>query len=143
MQAAAPVLGLTVHEFQPSSPDELAKTFAATASDRMDAVAVSVDTMFATHAGTIAELAAAHRPLAVGPREFAEGGGVIGYGMNVLPGYRRSAYYIDKILKGAEPETLPVEQASTFEPILDLKTATAIGVTIPCALPLRADRIVE
>jgi putative ABC transport system substrate-binding protein len=79
----------------------------------------------------------------IGSKEFVEAGGLIGYGVNLLELWRRAAYFVDKILKGTRPEDLPVEQATKFELVVNLKTANAIAIRIPQSLILRADQVIE
>jgi putative ABC transport system substrate-binding protein len=77
------------------------------------------------------------------PREFVEGGGLVSYGVNYADLYRRSAQFVDKIFKGAKPGDLPVEQPTRFELLINLKTAKALGLTIPQSLLLRADEVIQ
>ena len=98
---------------------------------------------FAFPSRLLADLARRQRLPSSGFRDFAEGGGVLGYGVNVLDVFRRSAYFVGKILKGARPADLPVEQPTKFELIINLKTAKALNLTIPPSLLVRADQVIE
>jgi len=93
--------------------------------------------------GTIAQLAAKRHLPSVGDREYAEAGGLLGYAVNRPEVFRRAAVFIDKILKGAKPGDLPFEQVDRFELVINLKTAKALGLTIPQSLLLRADHVIE
>jgi putative ABC transport system substrate-binding protein len=99
--------------------------------------------MFTANAGDIARLAVRYRLPSIGDREFAQAGGLIGHEMNVLEVWRRSAYFVDKILKGVRPFDLPVERIRKFEVILNLKTAKALGVTIPPLVVAKADEVIR
>jgi putative ABC transport system substrate-binding protein len=99
--------------------------------------------VFVANAGAIASLAAKMRLLSIGPIELAEAGGLMAYGANRRELYRRAAYYVDRILKGAKPADLPVEQATRFETVLNQKTAKALGIQFPQAVLARADRVIE
>lgn len=102
------------------------------------------DAMFTSERARLVELAARHRlPVAYGPRDFAELGGLLALGPNYSDLYRRAATYIDKILKGASPGDLPIEQPTTFELVINLKTARALGLNIPPAVLARADEVIE
>ena len=105
---------------------------------------VAPDTFFIQQRRQTAELAAKYRlPSISGIREYAEVGGLMSYGSNIGEQYRRAATYVDKILKGAEPADLPVEQPTKFELVINGKTAKALGLTIPQALLVNADRVIE
>jgi putative ABC transport system substrate-binding protein len=105
---------------------------------------VQVDAFFAAHQRRIAELALARRtPTVMGFSAYADAGALLSYGPSTRDIGRRSASYVDKILKGARPDDLPVEEPVTFELVVNLKTARALGLTIPRPLLLRADRVIE
>jgi len=105
---------------------------------------VVIDPLTVRYRGRIAELAAKNRlPAMYGFREFADAGGLMAYGANVADLCRRAATYVDKILKGAKSADLPIEQPTTFELVVNLKTAKALGITIPQSILLRADQTIE
>jgi putative ABC transport system substrate-binding protein len=102
------------------------------------------DTVFWTHRTRVVALAAQHRlPAVFDAREFADAGGLMTYGPSVLDSFRRATVYVDKILKGAQPATLPIERPVKFEFVINLKTAKALGVTIPPALLYQADEVIQ
>ena len=104
----------------------------------------SLRTIFLTPTkNQIVELAAKHRLPSIGREVFAEGGGLIGYGVNFVDLYRRAAIFVDKILKGAKPADLPVEQPMKFEFVINLKAAKQIGLTIPPNVLVRADKVIR
>jgi putative ABC transport system substrate-binding protein len=114
------------------------------AKERVRALLVVADSMFFLHRARLADLAAkTELPSMYENREYVEAGGLMSYGPNVPDLFRRAATYVDKILKGVKPADLPVEQPTRFELVLNLKTAKALGVTIPQSLLLRADEIIE
>ena len=118
--------------------------FASISTARAQALVVVIDPLTVRYRGRIAELAAKNRlPAMYGFREFAEAGGLMAYGANVAELCRRAATYVDKILKGAKPGDLPVEQPTKFEFVVNLKTAKALGLTIPQSLLLRADEVIQ
>jgi putative ABC transport system substrate-binding protein len=143
MELAAQSLKMGVQGFEARQPDRIDAAFTAMARSRVDSVAIQQDPMFAAHAGDIARLALRQRFPSIGDREFAQAGGLIGYGMNVLEVWRRSAYFVDRILKGTRPAELPVERIRKFEVTLNLKTAKALGVTIPPLVVARADEVIR
>jgi ABC-type uncharacterized transport system substrate-binding protein len=124
-------------------PEELERAFSAMAERRVDAVVAAQDALLNANVKAIADLAAKRRLPASGSKEFAEAVGVIGYGWNVSVNNRRAAHFVDKILKGANPSDLPVEQPTKFELAINLKTAKALGLTIPQSLLVRADEIIR
>jgi putative ABC transport system substrate-binding protein len=91
----------------------------------------------------IAALAVGNKLPSIGAKEYAEAGGLIGYGVDILGLYRRAAYFVDRILKGAKPADLPVEQPTKFELVVNLKTAKTLGLTISESFLLRADEVIE
>jgi putative ABC transport system substrate-binding protein len=105
---------------------------------------VAVDPVFVGPRSQVVLLAARNRlPAVYGLREFAEVGGLISYGPNIADQFRRAATYVDKILKGAKPGDLAVEQATKFELVINLKTAKALGLTVPDSLLRRADEVIQ
>jgi putative ABC transport system substrate-binding protein len=143
MQAAAKSLQLELQSFEIRSRADFTGAFAAMANSRVDGVCVSGDTLFQAHWKEIAALAEKHRLPAVGRREFVEAGGLIGYGADDAQLFRRAAYFVDRILKGAKPADLPVERPTRFELLVNAKTARALGVKVPQSLLQRADRVIE
>jgi putative ABC transport system substrate-binding protein len=144
MESAARVLKLTVQPFEIAIPAEFESAFAAFARARAGALFVQNNTVFGPNGRAISELAAKRRlPTMGGTPEFTETGGLMGYGPNSRDMWRRAATYVDKILKGAKPADLPVEQPTKFELIINLKTAKQIGVTIPPNVLARADRVIR
>jgi ABC-type uncharacterized transport system substrate-binding protein len=144
MDGEGPRLGIHIHALSVRSPDELPKAFESAARNRSGALFVIEETLLLPHRTRILELAAKYRlPASSQYREFAEAGGLLSYGPNLPDLFRRAAIYVDKILKGTKPGDLPVEQPTKFELVINLKTAKALGLTIPQELLLRADRVVE
>jgi putative ABC transport system substrate-binding protein len=126
------------------APSELAGAFSAMTKGRAGGVIIVNSSMFYAERTRIAELATRSRvPAIYGVKEFVEAGGLMTYGINIHDSFRRAATYVDKILKGARPADLPVEQPNTFELVINLKTAKALGLTIPQSLLLRADEVIE
>lgn len=143
MDLAAQSVKLGFQGFEARKPDRIDGAFAAMTRSRVDSVAIQQDPMFAAHAADIARLALRQRFPSIGDKEFAQVGGLIGHEMNALEVWRRSAYFVDKILKGARPADLPVERVRKFEVILNLKTAKALGVTIPSLVVAKADEVIR
>ncbi len=133
---------LEPHEFR--GPDDLERVFGAIAGKRPDALMTTADRIIVSHRTRIVDFAAKHRLLSMYPgREFVDAGGLMFYGGSIPEMYRRAAVYVDRILKGAKPSDLPVEQPIKFDMVINLKTAKAIGLTIPQSLLLRADEVIQ
>ena len=143
MEPVAKVLKLELRQVAARGPGEFDRTFAAMAQGHVDAVVVQGDTLFTVNAKAIADLAIKHRLPSAGGVDFAEAGGMIGNGADSIEGYRRAATFVDKILKGANPGDLPIERATKFYLVINLKTAKALGITIPQSLLLRADEVIQ
>ena len=125
-------------------PSEFEAAFATMANKHAGALMVLTDVTFITHRKRIVELAAVSRiPAVYGEREFADAGGLMFYGASLADMYRRAAVYVDKILKGAKPADLPVEQATKFELVINLKAAKALGLRMPQSLLLRAGEVIQ
>jgi putative ABC transport system substrate-binding protein len=144
-QAAGAVLGLKVRSFLVNHARDLAPTFAAMRQARVGAVLVLRDPgVIERNLAEIVALAAQQRlPALYFFRQFPDAGGFMSYGSNVNDIHRRSAAFVDKILKGAKPADLPIEQPTKFELFINLKTAQALGLTIPQSLLLRADQVIQ
>ena len=144
VNVAARSLGVYLQLLEARGPNEFDGAFVAMAKERVGALLVVSDSMFNLHRTRLADLAARSRlPAAYGVRESVEAGGLMSYGPSFLDFYRRSAIYVDKILKGAKPADLPVEQPTKFELVINVKTAKALGLTIPPSLMQRADEIIQ
>ena len=141
---AARSLGVQLQLLEAQGPNEFEGAFAAMAKGSVGALLVLSDAMLNSHSTRFADLAARSRlPAAYGVRESVEAGGLMSYGPSFLDFYRRAATYVDKILKGAKPAELSVEQPTKFELVINMKTAKALGLTIPQSVLLRADHVIE
>jgi putative ABC transport system substrate-binding protein len=143
MQSAATALSLTLGVARAQGPSEFDRAFEAMAGSHVDSVVVTEDGEFAPNFRTIAVLALQNRLPSIGAKEYGEAGGLIGYGANILALYRRAAYFVDRILKGAKPADLPVEQPTRFELIVNLRTAKTLGLEFPPTMLARADEVIE
>jgi putative ABC transport system substrate-binding protein len=142
-RAAARTWALALFLAEPS-PNDYTGAFDLIARERPDAIIISQDALHFPHRRLIAEFAARNKlPSMSSYREYVEAGGLMSYGHDSQDIYRRVAIYVDNILKGAKPADLPVEQPTTFELVINLKTAKALGLTIPQSLLLRADHVVQ
>ena len=141
-EAAARALGVRLQTPEARNPQEIEDAFAAMTRERAGALLLLADPMFLYQRRQIAELAVKRRlPSIYGQTEYAEAGGLMTYSADFLDVHRRAASYIDKILKGAKPADLPVAQPTKFELVINLRTARAIGLTIPPSILQRADQI--
>jgi len=144
MQTAARSLAVQLQSLEVRRPEDFESAFRAGSRDRAGALIVLPTTVTNTHRKPIIDLAVGNRLPAIYPdREFVEAGGLMAYGPIYADLWRRAATYVDKILKGAKPADLPVEQPTKFELIINLKTAKQIGVTIPPNVLVRADRVIR
>jgi putative ABC transport system substrate-binding protein len=143
-EAAAKRLGVTLHVEWVKDPANLNQAFAALAQARPDAFLTTVEPFTEGHRQRIVEFAAQQRlPAMYEDREFVRAGGLMAYGPSFAANYRRAATYVDKMLKGAKPADLPVEQPTKFEMVINLKTAKALGLNIPQSVLIRADEVIR
>ena len=143
METAAKAMKVELHQFAVRAPEELPDAFTAMAKQRFEATVIGEDPLLNSNAGAIAALAATHRLPAIGQTLFPDAGGLLGYGANRPLVFGRAASFVDKILKGAKPGDLPIERATRFELIINLKTAKALGIKIPQQVLQRADKVIE
>jgi len=144
VEGAARRLGVTFVAVEVRGPQDLEGAFAAMLRERASGVVVLQDPVLYSARGQIVRLATRHKlPAVYTSSEFVEVGGLMSYGVNLAQQFRRAAIYVDKILKGAKPADLPVEQPTKFELVINLKTAKALGLTIPQSLLVRADQVIE
>ena len=144
VETAAASLGNEILVLRASSEGELDVAFATMAQQQRDALLVAADTYFISRRDQLASLAASHRiPAIYYLREFAEAGGLISYGNRLPDAYRQVGIYVGRILKGEKPADLPVQQATKFELVINLRTAKALGLTVPNSMQLLADEIIE
>ena len=144
IQAAANTLGVTLVSVMVSHPDMFESTFAAMLQERPDALLVTGDPMHQLHVGWIVDFALTHRlPLMSQLKEHVVAGGLMSYGASLPELFRRGALYVHKILNGAKPADLPVEQPMKFELVINLKTARALGLPIPPTLLFQADEVIQ
>jgi len=141
---AAGSLGVQLKIVEAGAPMELERAFSTMAGERMSALLVLGDGMFYVNRTRIADLALRNRlPSMFGSGDLSRAGGLMAYAPRSVDNYRRAATYVDKILKGAKPADLPVEQPTKFELVINLKTAKALGLTIPPSVLLRADEVIR
>ena len=143
-EAAARTLGVRLQSLEVRGPDDYERAFQAAISGRAGALIAVEDPLVLTHQARIVAFAAKRRLPAMYPnREYVDAGGLMSYGANFRELFRRAATYVDKILKGAAPADLPVEQPTRFELVINMKTAKALGLTIPPSVMVRADQVIQ
>jgi len=143
-EVAARSLRVQLQILEVRGPDEFESAFATMTRERAGAVLVLTDAMFFLHRARLADLAAKHRlPAMYGVVDHAGAGGLMAYAVDARDNWRRAAAYVDKILKGARPADLPVEQPTRMEFVINLKTSKALGLTIPQSVLIRADRVIQ
>jgi putative ABC transport system substrate-binding protein len=144
VQAAGQHAGMKVLPVDARTPEEIERGFATMSQERAEGVIIADDAFFRGRRQQIADLAAKNRMPAITPwREYVSAGGLMSYGQNIADSFRRAATYVDKILKGAKPGELPIEQPTRIHLAINRKTAKALGLTIPQELLLRADEVIE
>jgi putative ABC transport system substrate-binding protein len=144
LRDAAHLLGLQAHVLRASIPSEIDAAFAATRALGADGLVVSTDTFFTSQRAQIVALAARHAvPAVYAWRLFAEAGGLMSYGSDIADSYRQLGLYAAKILKGAQPAELPVQQVAKLQLVINLKVAKTLGLTIPPLILARADEVIE
>jgi putative ABC transport system substrate-binding protein len=144
LKAAAPSLSMELSFVSVRTPEEIDPAFSAVSRAHAQALYVIEDAFFFTHRRKLLKLASKVRlPIILWLKEFAEEGGLMSYAANYRDLFRRSAGYVDRILKGAKPGDLPIEQPTKFELVVNLKTANALGLTIPQSILLRADEVIQ
>ncbi len=144
VQTAAPALGLTIQPWEVRGTDDFDRVFAAQNKQRSDGLYVLAGRLVTSNRKQIVGFALKSRLPSVYPqREYVDAGGLMSYGADQAESYRRVAYYVDRILKGAKPADLPVEQPTKFELVINLKTAKALNLTIPQSVLFRADKVIK
>jgi putative ABC transport system substrate-binding protein len=141
---SAHAMDLSLLLLEARAPDEFDRAFASMARERAEALLVASDPLFGTYAEQLGALAMRHRlPTIHGARSNVEAGGMMLYGPNIPATVRQATDYVDRILKGARPGELPIQQPVRFDLVINLKTARSLGITVPPSLLLRADRVIE
>ena len=136
--------GLAIRLLEAGTPDEIARVFELMVREKFDGFVISAAPVLLAHRQSIVDLAARHRlPAVYGREEYVAAGGLLSYGGDRVAGYRRAANFAHRILQGAKPADLPVEQYSAFRTVVNLATARALGIKIPQSILLRADRVIE
>ena len=144
VETTASRLGLKLVTLEARNRDDIDRAFERAARERVGGIVVVASPLFAEHKTQIVVVAEKHRmPAMYEQRDFVEAGGLMSYGPDLRVVFGRAAIYVDKILRGARPADLPVEEPTKFELVINLKTAKALGLTIPLTLLARADQVIE
>jgi putative tryptophan/tyrosine transport system substrate-binding protein len=143
MRVTASALKLELQALEVRSAKEIGPTFEAMAQGHIEAIVVATDTLFRANFVEIVDRAARQRLPSAGQKDFAAAGGLVGYGPDSAEMYRHASYFVDKILKGAKPGDLPIQQATNLDLVINLKTARVLGITIPQALLVRANDVIQ
>ncbi len=143
MEGTAKALGVRIQSFEARGPADFESAFSSWIDKKIGAVVVGDHAFLVANTDVIAALATKHRLASIGPLELAASGGLMAYGVNFSDMFRRAAVFVDKILKGAKPGDIPVEQAAKIQTIVNRKAAKSIGVELPTSLLLRADEVIE
>jgi putative ABC transport system substrate-binding protein len=142
-QTASRVLSVSIQSVGVRTPDDFDSAFATITRERPQGLLVMADTVTLGQRKRTADFAASHRIPAIEQRDFVDVGGLMSYGIDIADHYRRAASFVDRVLKGAKPADLPIEQPTKFELVINLSTAKALGLTIPPSLLQRADQVIE
>jgi putative ABC transport system substrate-binding protein len=142
-EGTAKALGVGLEPFEARGPVDFERAFSAWTAKQISAAVVGDHAFLVSDTDAIAALATKHRFPSIGPLELAASGGLMAYGVNFLDMYRRAAVFVDKILKGAKPGDIPVEQVTKIQTIVNIRTAKALGIEVPTSLLLRADEVIE
>ena len=143
MGITAKALTTELQPIEVRGPEEIESAFSVWTERKIGGLVMLDHAQLLANAGAIAALAAKHRLPSIGPLELPKEGGLIGYGVNFSDMFRRAATFVDKILKGEKPGDIPIEQATKFNLVLNLKTAKALGFEVPTGTLLRADEVIE
>ena len=143
MEDTAKALGVGIQSFEARGPADFESAFSSWIDEKIGAVVVGDHAFLVANTDVIAALATKHRLASIGPLELAASGGLMAYGVNFSDMFRRAAVFVDKILKGAKPGDIPVEQAAKIQTIVNRKAAKSIGIELPTSLLLRADEVIE
>jgi len=143
LQAPTQSLNVTLQQIAMPGPNDFADAFATMAKNDVDAFVILEDAVFVSNARAIADLAVKQRLPSAGFSEYAEAGGLIGYVIDFIDMYRRAGVFVDKILKGVKPADIPIEQATKFVTMINMRTAKALSLSVPSSLIVRADEVIE
>lgn len=143
IESSADALGVSIEAIDVERRQDLSRAFLDIARRKLEAVVVRDDAMYIAAAEEIANLALAHKLPSAGFKELAERGGLIGYGVNFAAMFRRVGYFVDRLVKGTPPSAIPVEQARSFELVVNVRSARVLRLTLPMRVLMRADRLIE